>query len=184
MIVGALGICLGLILYGPRIIRTVGVEITELDKMRAYCIAMAASLTVIFASQLGLPVSSTHITVGAVFGVGFLREYIKRSYGGRIEEIKFHFSDNEPEEVENFLNEFEQASLIKKQEMLAQLKQNTLNPSLKKKQIKSLRAVYKQELVKRSQLLKIVAAWVITVPMTGLLGSILFFSITGLVLPK
>jgi len=184
MIVGALGICLGLILYGPRIIRTVGVEITELDKMRAYCIAMAASLTVIFASQLGLPVSSTHITVGAVFGVGFLREYIKRSYGGRIEEIKFHFSDNETEEVENFLNEFEQASLIKKQEMLAQLKQNTLNPSLKKKQIKSLRAVYKQELVKRSQLLKIVAAWVITVPMTGLLGSILFFSITGLVLPK
>jgi len=45
--------------------------------MRAYCIAMAAAITVIIASQLGLPVSSTHIAVGGVFGVGFLREYIK-----------------------------------------------------------------------------------------------------------
>ena len=74
---GAIGISLGLALYGPKLIRTVGSEITELDKMRAYCIAMAAAITVIIASQLGLPVSSTHIAVGGVFGVGFLREYIK-----------------------------------------------------------------------------------------------------------
>lgn len=182
MVVGATGICLGLILYGPRIIRTVGIEITELDKMRAFCIAMAAALTVIIASQLGLPVSSTHIAVGAVFGVGFLREYLKRSYGGRIEEIKYHFAENKQEEIEAFLIEFEQASIIHKQEMLTQLKQKTLKPGLKKKQIKSLRAVYKQELVRRSQLLKIVAAWVITVPMTGLMGAILFYLMTGLVL--
>jgi len=88
MLVGALGIALGLALYGPKLIRTVGSEITELDKMRAFCVAMAASITVIIASQLGLPVSSTHIAVGAVFGVGFLREYLKRSYAVMIEEIK------------------------------------------------------------------------------------------------
>ncbi|MCB2070638.1 MAG: inorganic phosphate transporter, partial [Ottowia sp.] len=75
MMVGAIGIALGLALYGPKVIRTVGSEITELDQMRAYCIAMAATITVIIASQLGLPVSSTHIAVGGVFGVGFLREW-------------------------------------------------------------------------------------------------------------
>ena len=74
--VGALGIALGLALYGPRLIKTVGSEITELDQIRAFSIAMAASITVIIASQLGLPVSSTHITIGGVFGVGFLREYL------------------------------------------------------------------------------------------------------------
>ncbi len=75
--IGALGIALGLALYGPKLIRTVGSEITELDQMRAFSIAMAASITVIIASQLGLPVSSTHIAIGGVFGVGFLREYLQ-----------------------------------------------------------------------------------------------------------
>lgn len=71
MAVGALGIALGLALYGPKLIKTVGSEITELDQMRAFSVAMAASITVIIASQLGLPVSSTHIAVGGIFGVGF-----------------------------------------------------------------------------------------------------------------
>ena len=72
MAVGAVGISLGLALYGPKLIRTVGSEITELDKMRAFCIALSAAITVIVASQLGLPVSSTHIAVGGVFGVAVL----------------------------------------------------------------------------------------------------------------
>ena len=42
--------------------------------MRAYCVALSAAITVIIASWLGLPVSSTHIAVGSVFGVGFFRE--------------------------------------------------------------------------------------------------------------
>ena len=50
-----------------------------LNAMRAYCVALSAAITVIVASWLGLPVSSTHIAVGAVFGVGFYREYeVKR----------------------------------------------------------------------------------------------------------
>lgn len=77
MVVGALGISVGLLLYGPRVIRTVGIAITEIDAMRAYCIAMAAALTVTVASELALPVSTTHIAVGAVFGVGLLRERLK-----------------------------------------------------------------------------------------------------------
>ena len=43
--------------------------------MRAYCVALSAAITVIIASWLGLPVSSTHIAVGGVFGVGFYREW-------------------------------------------------------------------------------------------------------------
>ena len=72
MIVGGVGISIGLALFGPRLIKTVGSEITELDQMRAFSIMMAAAITVVIASQLGLPVSSTHIAVGAIFGVGFL----------------------------------------------------------------------------------------------------------------
>ncbi len=64
MILGGSGISLGLYLYGPAIIKTVGSEITELDQIRAFCIALAAAITVIIASQLGLPVSSTHIALG------------------------------------------------------------------------------------------------------------------------
>ncbi|MEO0359263.1 MAG: inorganic phosphate transporter, partial [Pseudomonadota bacterium] len=52
-----------------------GSQITKLNPMRAYCVALSAAITVIVASWLGLPVSSTHIAVGAIFGVGFFREW-------------------------------------------------------------------------------------------------------------
>lgn len=75
MLIGAAGISFGLTLFGPKLIRMVGTEITKLNPMRAYCVALSAAITVIVASWLGLPVSSTHIAVGAVFGVGFYREW-------------------------------------------------------------------------------------------------------------
>ena len=75
MLIGAAGISFGLVLYGPKLIRMVGQEITKLNAIRAYCVALSAAITVIVASWLGLPVSSTHIAVGAVFGVGFFREW-------------------------------------------------------------------------------------------------------------
>jgi PiT family inorganic phosphate transporter len=183
MMVGAIGIAIGLALYGPKLIRTVGSEITELDKMRAFCIAMAAAITVIIATQLGLPVSSTHIAVGGVFGVGFLREFLKTSYAKMIEEIKHHHEDDHPEVVEAFLIEFKKASLEEKNQMLQQLKQQAAEANLTKKERKSLRKVYRQELVKRSALLKIAAAWVITVPVSGLMAAFLFYTIRGMMLP-
>jgi PiT family inorganic phosphate transporter len=75
MVIGAFGISFGLFLFGPKLIRMVGSQITKLNPMRAFCVALSAAITVILASWLGLPVSSTHITVGAVFGVGFYREW-------------------------------------------------------------------------------------------------------------
>jgi len=185
MLVGALGIAIGLALYGPKLIRTVGSEITELDQTRAFCIAMSAAITVIIASQLGLPVSSTHIAVGGVFGVGFLREYLKTSYAKMVEEIKLHHISDNPEEIETYLIEFKRASVLNKGLMLQQLKKQSLdNPAhLTKKERKGLKKVYRQELVKRSALLKIAAAWIITVPVSALMAALFFFMIRGMMLP-
>lgn len=78
MLLGAVGISLGLFLFGPRIVRVVGEQITRMNPMRAFCVALAAALTVLVASELGMPVSTTQTVVGAVFGVGFFREYASR----------------------------------------------------------------------------------------------------------
>lgn len=187
MMVGALGIALGLALFGPKVIRTVGSEITELDQMRAYCIAMAATLTVIVASQLGLPVSSTHIAVGGVFGVGFLREYLKSNYDRMVAEIKAHHPEGDLAAIEAFIARFEKASIEQKGEMLRDLKERSKKSEdpahFSKLERKGLRKVYRRELVKRSQLMRIAAAWVITVPASALMAAMLFFTIRGMMLP-
>lgn len=118
LVLGGAGLAAGLALYGGRLIRTVGAEITELDRMRAYAISMAAALTVIVASQLGMPISTTHVAIGAVLGVGLLREHIKRR----------HLAAGERQPV----------------------------------------------LVRRTLCAKIVAAWIVTVPASALLGAIAF----------
>jgi PiT family inorganic phosphate transporter len=98
MMIGAFGISLGLFLYGPKLIRMVGDQITKMNPMRAYCVALSAAITVIIASWLGLPVSSTHIAVGAVFGVGFFREYYTRRSKRRRDMISGTRGDNDKAE--------------------------------------------------------------------------------------
>ncbi|ASY55430.1 inorganic phosphate transporter [Sinorhizobium sp. CCBAU 05631] len=88
LLIGAFGIALGLLLYGPILIRVVGEEITRLNPMRAFCVALATAVTVLLASALGLPISSTHTAVGAVFGVGFFREWYIRHSQRRLEYIR------------------------------------------------------------------------------------------------
>lgn len=184
MLIGAIGISIGLALFGPKLIRTVGTEITELDQMRAFCIAMAAAITVIIASQLGLPVSSTHIAVGGVFGVGFLREYIKANYGVVINEIHDHHAGNADQaEVDAYLEQFHAATLDEQRIMLKELKAAKGETALSKRDRKTLRAEYKQQLVKRSALVKIAAAWIITVPLSATLAALLFFTIRGMMMP-
>ena len=184
-VIGAIGISLGLLLYGPRLIRKVGSEITEMDQMRAFCIAMSAAVTVIVASQLGLPVSSTHIAVGGVFGVGFLREWLKRRQAGDLQTIRMHHLGEDQEVVEHFLARFEAATLESKREMLRELKRQNAGRSgpvlLSRWERKRLKKVYRQQLVKRSELLKIAAAWVVTVPVAALLGALLYYAIFGMV---
>ena len=186
--VGALGIALGLALYGPKLIKTVGSEITELDQIRAFSIAMAASITVIIASQLGLPVSSTHIAIGGVFGVGFLREYLHLTdANATIEEDKITIKDEKENlsaynqelkglESKDNKSENDYARIVELYKLIAE--ENKLIKSTKK----HIKKTKKVEYVKRDAIKKIVTAWVITVPAAAVLAAILFFMIKGIML--
>jgi len=186
MLVGAIGISLGLALYGPKLIRTVGNEITELDQVRAYSIAMAAAITVIVASQLGLPVSSTHIAIGGVFGVGFLREFL---YHTKEEELirRERIQIVEDKKILSALTS-EKATLEAKAgksqedyERIVQLykmiDEEEDKIRLEKKQLKRAEKI---KFVKRDAIKKIIAAWIITVPAAAVLAAAIFYTIRGI----
>lgn len=182
MAVGALGIALGLMLFGPRLIKTVGSEITELDKTRAFCIALSAALTVILASQLGLPVSSTHIAIGGVFGVGFLREYLKSNYATQLHKIMEERDPEERERLKPFLDDFRNASVEEMENLLRRAKKKKKQVPLTKTDRKRLKKIYREEMVKRSHLTRIATAWIVTVPASALMAAILFFTLRGLMI--
>lgn len=73
LLLGAVGIVLGLAIHGQRVMATVGTEITQLTPSRGFAAQLATASTVILASGLGLPVSTTQTLVGAVLGIGFAR---------------------------------------------------------------------------------------------------------------
>jgi PiT family inorganic phosphate transporter len=138
MLTGALGISVGLLLFGPKLIRLVGSEITKLNPMRAYCVALSAAITVIIASWLGLPVSSTHIAVGGIFGVGFFREWHAE----------------------------------RRARQLGLKKGKEVPPEERSRRL----------LVRRSHMLTVAAAWVVTVPASAVLAAVLYLilnAVTG-----
>lgn len=73
LLLGGGGIVAGLVTLGYRVMLTVGTKITELTPSRGFCAELAAASTVVLASRTGLPVSTTHILVGSVLGVGLAR---------------------------------------------------------------------------------------------------------------
>ena len=73
LLFGGAGIATGIAMGGARVIRTVGERITLLTNTRGYSVDFAAATTVLIASKLGLPVSTTHAAVGGVMGVGLAR---------------------------------------------------------------------------------------------------------------
>ncbi|SDG86233.1 inorganic phosphate transporter [Pelagibacterium luteolum] len=145
--IGALGIALGLALFGPRLIRTVGEKITKLNEIRGFCVALSAATTVLVASALGLPVSSTHIAVGAVFGVGFLRE----GFSNRNIRNKAVSPDGVFLRTDH-LNTTPEEAIV----------------NFQKRQ--------KRYLVRRQHALSIGAAWVITVPAAAMLSAALYWA--------
>ena len=128
MLIGGIGLSVGLVLFGPKLIHLVGSEITKLNAMRAYCVALSAAVVVILASWLGLPVSSTHIAIGGIFGVGFYREW----YHSQV------------------LKENREMSKLPAEERTF------------------------RKLVRRSHMLTILAAWLVTVPAAALLSAGIF----------
>jgi len=156
LVVGALGISFGLVLFGPKLIRTVGEKITKLDQTRAFCIALSAAVTVLVASALGLPVSSTHIAVGGVFGVGFLREYWTNV-------MRRHLPQSAEDAAPAPLPVEEPGILPA---AVAATKTHKSN---------------KRRLVRRRHLQTIVAAWLITVPLSAVLAAGIFLGLRVLV---
>jgi PiT family inorganic phosphate transporter len=71
--IGGIAVGGGLLAFGGRVMETVGGKITELTPVRGFCAQFGAATTILVCSRLGLPVSTTHVLVGAVVGVGFMR---------------------------------------------------------------------------------------------------------------
>ncbi|MDE1159628.1 MAG: inorganic phosphate transporter [Neorhizobium sp.] len=140
LVIGGLGISIGLLLYGPKLVRLVGSEITKLNPMRAFCVSLSTALTVLVASWIGMPVSSTHIAVGSVFGVGLFREWYTRHSRRRFEYMQVRagkrLDTNEPFERND--------------------------DELKRR-----------HLVRRSHLLSILAAWMVTLPASAALAALI-----------
>ncbi len=172
MVVGGVGISVGLALFGPRLIKTVGSEITELDQMRAFSIMMAAAITVIIASQLGLPVSSTHIAVGAVFGVGFLREWLDSKKASEAQK-RLEEEQAKLKSIKTALKNCTNEDPARKLDLINQEK-------AQKKVVKKLKKALRENYVKRGMVKKIIAAWVITVPAAAVVSAIIFFVIKGI----
>ncbi len=86
LLLGGFGIVTGLAMWGHRVIRTIGKNITELTPSRGFAAEIAAATTVVIASGTGIPVSTTHTLVGAVLGVGLARGMSALNFGvvGRI----------------------------------------------------------------------------------------------------
>jgi inorganic phosphate transporter, PiT family len=116
--------------------------------MRGFCVALATAVTVLIASALGLPISSTHTAVGAVFGVGFFREWYTRHSRRRLDYIRRKTGDS------NFMGAIEA----------------------------NFAEVRRRRLVRRSYFLTIVAAWVITVPVSALLSALVYLLLAGMFL--
>jgi PiT family inorganic phosphate transporter len=121
-----------------------------MNPMRAFCVSLSAAITVIIASALGLPVSSTHIAVGAVFGVGFLREYhsSKGTHMGGYGKKAAPSSPRPPD-----------------------------RPPSKWDLLPTEEKTRRKKLVRRSYLWSILAAWLITVPLSAFLAGGIFIAL-------
>ncbi|XP_062934286.1 sodium-dependent phosphate transporter 1 [Cynocephalus volans] len=73
LLYGGVGICIGLWVWGRRVIQTMGKDLTSITPSSGFSIELASALTVVIASNIGLPISTTHCKVGSVVSVGWLR---------------------------------------------------------------------------------------------------------------
>jgi len=70
---GGVGILIGIMTWGYRVIATIGSKITKITNTRGFAIDFSAATSVLLASKLGMPVSTTHAVIGAVCGMGIAR---------------------------------------------------------------------------------------------------------------
>ncbi len=165
MVIGAFGISLGLVLFGPKLIRMVGGQITKLNPMRAFCVALSAAITVIVASWFGLPVSSTHIAVGAVFGVGFFREWYTANSSRRRAYLERRARKDRPG------GERKPAG----GSVAASAENGAATGDVARVQTRvSGEEIARRRLVRRAHVMTIATAWVTTVPVSALIAAGIF----------
>lgn len=123
-------IAVGTVLFGRRLVVMVGSGITRLNPVRAFCITLATATTVLTAATAGLPVSTTHVAIGGIFGVGFAREWLDRRANRQREAL----------------------------------------PAAETR---------RRVLIRRSHVVTISMAWVITLPMTAMLSAGVYLLITA-----
>lgn len=75
LILGGIGIAIGVALWGSKVMKSVGEGITELNNSKGFSVDFSTATTIFLASMLGLPVSSTHIVVGSITGVGYAKGF-------------------------------------------------------------------------------------------------------------
>ena len=173
-LVGALGLSVGLTLFGAKLIKLVGSEITDLDQIRVFAITVASGFVVLMASELGMPVSSTHIAIGAVFGVGFMREWLGSKQQVGEEKQELHMEIEKHDDLKLRLDNCDESDYKARLELTNQIKQQ-------KKIVKKLKKSLREQYVKTEMIKKIITSWVVTVPISAILGAIIFLVIKGAV---
>ena len=73
LMIGGIGISMGVLFMGYKVMKTVGESITHLTNTRGFAVDFSTATTVLLASVLGMPISTTHVVVGSVTGVGLAR---------------------------------------------------------------------------------------------------------------
>jgi inorganic phosphate transporter, PiT family len=73
LFIGGIAVGGGLFAFGTRVMATIGKNITEITPIRGFCAEIGAATTILICSRLGLPVSTTHVLVGSVVGIGLMR---------------------------------------------------------------------------------------------------------------
>jgi len=187
MAVGAFGLALGLALYGPRLIKTVGSGITDLDPIRAFSVAMAAAITVIIASQLGLPVSSTHIAIGGIFGVGLLRQRLDKNstlkaeiarekalVRGEKERLRALYDKLSAVEVKQNRTAADSEEMLRIYKLIDE--ERVVIKAAKKELKKDQKSLY----IKQGMIQKIITAWLITVPSAAVLSACIYYIIESM----
>jgi PiT family inorganic phosphate transporter len=172
--IGAFGIVVGLVAYGSRLVRTVGSEITDIDKLRAFCIAFSAALVVSAASHFGFPVSTTHTLVGSIFGVGLLRELRTKNERRTLAKVRKCYAGANKEALNSFLSRFQGATPPRRREMLDSLYREHGDVQLSREDLKHLDTLSYKQVIKHSLVQRIVVLWMLTIPATGLIGGLLY----------
>ena len=124
------------------------------------------------------------MALGAVFGVGFLREWLDQSIV-RVAEgvLARHVGEPDFTEVEAVLHDFRNAPAEEKRRILQELKSMGPEAVITGAQRKELQAALKRQPVSRSSLFKIVSAWIITLPVSAFLAAMFYFVLRGMLLP-